>query len=134
MNRRSPVVVVLGLLLAACASAPPSERRAQRLAEFQRYAGAPVDAIRSFRLDRWELVGPNEVVLWTRVSEAYLVTVQKHCPDLEWTQRIGVTSSVNTVYARFDSIVFSRIPCRIVEIRPVDYKRMRADERAMANG
>jgi hypothetical protein len=133
MNRRLAAASIAAVLIAACASVGPSERRAERLAEFLRYAGEPVPEIRSFRMDRWELVGPNEVVLWTRVSEAYLVTVQEHCPDLEWAQRIAITTSaVNSVMARFDSIVFSRIPCRIVEIRPIDYRRMRADERAMA--
>ena len=134
MNVRFALATFVVVLLAACASTPPSERRALRLAEFRKYAGEPVDEIRTFHLDRFEIVGRSEVVLWTRVSEAYLVTVQSHCPDLVWAQAVAVTTSVNTVMTKFDSIIVSRIPCRIVEIRPVDYRRMRADERALAKG
>lgn len=119
-------------LLAACASNPPSERRAQRLAEFLRYAGEPVDEVRTFELNRFEVVGPNELVVWTRVSEAYLLTVQQHCPDLVWAQTIGITTTLNTVQRKFDSVLTGRIPCRIVAIRPIDYRRMRADERAQS--
>lgn len=128
---RIAVAVLLALLcLAACAGKPPSERRAERLASFLQYAGDPVAEIRGFTLTRFEVVGPSSVVFWVRVSEIYLVTVQPHCPELEWANRIGVRQSMNVLRARFDAVTVRGIDCRIREIRPVDGERWRASQRA----
>ena len=130
MPRIILMVAGIATLLAACASAPPAERRAQRLASFLQYAGEPVEEIRGFTLTRVEVVGPSSVVFWVRVSEIYLVTVQPHCPELEWANRIGVRQSMNVLRARFDAVTVRGIDCRIREIRPVDGERWRASQRA----
>jgi hypothetical protein len=128
--RLRPALAALGaaLLCAACAGMPPTERRAARLASFMAYAGPPVEEVRGFTLTRFEVVGPSEVVFWVRVSEIYLVTVQPHCPELTWANRIGVRQSMNVLRPRFDAITVRGIDCRIREIRPVDGERWRASQ------
>ena len=131
MPRFVLMVAGVAVLLAACASTPPTERRAQRLASFMQYAGEPVEEIRGFTLTRFEIVGPSSVVFWVRVSEIYLVTVQPHCPELEWANRIAVRQSMNVLRARFDAVTVRGIDCRIREIRPVDGERWRASQRTV---
>lgn len=126
---------VSAVLLAALAAALPGPSRAQsdealqrNLEKYLAYAGSPVESFQFFKLDQWERVGRYQVVVWTRVSEAYLLTVDPPCRELEWAKAIGVTSSANTVNRRFDSVIASGERCRINEIRPIDYKRLRQDE------
>lgn len=124
-------------LLVACSTIPRAERDAANRALFERHAGAPVDSIRAFNLDRYELLGPDAVALWSSPSRVYLVTVDRPCLGLEQRFSIGVTSSLSTVNARFDAITFVDQPSRMVQrcpirtIRPVDFAALRA-ERATA--
>lgn len=93
------------------------------------YAGEPVEEIRGFNFTRFEIVGPETVVLWVRVSEPYVVTVQAACPQLEWANQIAVRQSLNVLRTRIDAITVRGIDCRIREIRPVDGERWRASQR-----
>ena len=130
MMRKTGSALGLLALLGACASTPPGERHARRLALYTQHAGAPVPEIRGFTLSRFEIVGPESVVIWVRVSEPYLVTVQSPCPGLEWARRIGFEQDLNVLRARYDGILVEGIDCRIREIRPVDGVAFRAAERA----
>ena len=62
-------------MLAGCAGGPPRVEHSETLDRYLDYAGEPIDRATSFRLDSWELVGRDRIVLWTGVNEAYLVTV-----------------------------------------------------------
>jgi hypothetical protein len=121
------VAIALGALLAGCASgrhgAPPLE-------QFLPYAGAPVDEFRYFTFDGWQVLDRYRVVLWVDVSTAYLITVRPPCIDLDFTERLGVSSTFHVV-SRFESLFPERRePCPITEIRPIDLKRMNADRAA----
>ena len=113
------------LLLAACASPGPRAREAERLAEFESVAGAPVESFQFWDMQRWEVLGPSSVGVWTRVNEAWLITVETPCPGLEFANVIGVTSTLNRVSRAFDAIRFEQQRCRIDEIRPVDGKALK---------
>ncbi|MBV9344494.1 MAG: hypothetical protein JOZ03_05830, partial [Gammaproteobacteria bacterium] len=62
----------------------------------------------------------------------YLIRVNGPCPDLPFATRVGLTSTGSTVYARFDFVKAGHWRCQIAEIRPVDYRRMRAETRTKA--
>jgi hypothetical protein len=122
-----PFLLLLCLLmLAACASPAPRERRAARLAEFQAVAGAPVASFHFWELQRWELLGPQHVAVWTRVNEAWLIEVERGCYGLEFAEAIGLTSSVNRVSRRLDAVRFGQQRCQIREIWPIDGKALKA--------
>jgi len=81
-------------------------------------------------IQRWSPVGTNELVIWTTPFQAYLIKVAPPCDNLQFVNRIGLTSTANTVNARFDFVkVGHGWRCPIQEIRPVDYRRMRQDMR-----
>ena len=117
-------------LLAACSGIPLKEREQEERDRFQAYAGEPVDHITWLgRFDSWEPIGRHELVVWTGVNEAYLIKVAPPCEDLQFANRIGLTSTASTVSSRFDFVKVRGWKCQIEEIRPVDYKRMRQDLR-----
>lgn len=123
-------VCVTLLAISASACAQTREVQDKNLAAYLEYAGEPVDHFRFWNLTSWELVGPQKLVVWPTLKEAYLLTVDQPCTDLEWAKAISITSSAHTVSARFDSVDVGREKCRIMEIRPIDYAQYKKDRRA----
>lgn len=141
---------VVAVLLAGCATgtpaggpppAPtgtPAEQRA--LARYLAYAGPPIPYFTWLgQFYSWEGLGKDTLVVFTVPNEAYLLKVWPPC-DLRFViNAIGITSTARTVYAHADSLTINsagtgpgRWRCPIDEIRKIDYRRMRADERAQA--
>ena len=111
INSRNACILVMAALLAACSGIPRQQRDNAQLERYLRYAGPPVDHITYLgRYDGWESLGQYQLVVWTGINDAYLITVLPPCQDLQFTQRIGLTSTAHTVNA--------------------DYLRMRQDMRA----
>lgn len=107
------------------------EVQKQHLDEYAPYLEAPVDEFKFWSLYKWQLVGPDKVVVWSTVSDAYLLTVEQPCTHLQWASGIGVTSQAShTVMRRLDAVTAGRDRCRIVQIQPIDTARMRADDAA----
>ncbi|GAA0709286.1 hypothetical protein FHW84_000648 [Dyella sp. SG562] len=121
-------IAVLGM--AACSSVPYAQRIGARQAAYREAARDPVRSFRFFELYSWEPLGDSQLAIYTRPNEAYLVSVMGPCPDLEFTDAIGLTSNLNEVQVRFDKVLTGRrdIPCTIGEIRPVDLARLKSVE------
>lgn len=129
MKRRHLLSIVLAAAVIAPAAVAGS--RAERLATFEKFAAAPVPQFRYWRLTGFETLADDTIAVWTRVNEVYLIRVRQPCPQFEFAQAIGISSSqANVVSARFDTVRFDGDRCMIESIRPVDYKAMRAAERA----
>ena len=127
---RSAWLLVAAALLASCSGIPLKQRDAAERARFEAYAGKPVDHFTWFtHYDGWEPISPNQLVVWTNINQAYLVTVFSPCTNLMFARRIGLTSTADTVYAHFDSVRADGWRCMIDNIRPVDYRRMQHDLR-----
>jgi hypothetical protein len=128
MTTKLAALSVLLALSIASAHADTRKTQAENLARFEKYAGAPVDQFEFWSLYKWQLVGPEKVVVWSTINDAFLVTVESPCPGLEWANSIAVTSKEShMVSTRFDFVKYDKGQCEISEIRPVDYKRMLAD-------
>jgi hypothetical protein len=115
--------------LSACSGIPRRESDQQMLARYSAYAGDPVSEFRTFTsYNSWTPIDNHHVVIQTNVNEAYLLTVFEPCINLPFATRLAVTSRFpNTVSSGFDSIRVGRDRCRISEIRPINYRQMRAD-------
>ncbi|MEO6799604.1 MAG: DUF6491 family protein [Rhodanobacter sp.] len=124
--------VALAAALAACSSVPYAQRQQQRQAAYAAAAGAPVRDFHFFSLWSWEPLSDTELVVYTRPDRAWLLDLEGYCQNLEFTQTIGLTSSVSQVSARFDKVVTGRhdVPCIIAQIRPVDVKQLRIKQAA----
>jgi Family of unknown function (DUF6491) len=123
------ILATASLVVALGAQAQTREVQKENLERFEKYAGAPVDEFRFFApLYKWQLVGPEKVVVWPTINQAYLITVAEPCPKLEWAKGIGVTSKQqHTVSSKFDYVTYGGGRCQITEIRPIDYKQMLKD-------
>jgi hypothetical protein len=122
--------IVAAVLLAGCASTL-SKLNGPQL-DYTDYAGEPV---KSFYLgtgstDGWHAVSKDQLVVWSGINKAYLLTVEGYCPDLEFANTIALTSMGNTV-DKFDKVIVGRDRCFIREIRPVDVKQMKADRKVI---
>ncbi len=127
-NIGAALVLVSALIAAPAAIAQTRATQQQNLERFEKYAGAPIDAFDFFSLYKWQLVGPEKVVVWSTVSDAYLIAVASPCPGLEWAHGIGVTSKQRHLVSRkFDDVTYGNGRCQITQIRPIDYKRMLKD-------
>ncbi len=138
---RSLAVAAIVLALAACADTPGKRDPGSTLAQYRQFAGAPVDSMPFIRLDSWQPLDDEHLVVWTNPREAYLLTIWPNCDWMTIAPAIGLTSSVHTVYRNIDKVIVpsrlnARFPnqeCPISEIRPIDlaaYKKARAAERA----
>jgi len=134
MSLRILTCLCLAALASACAStntvlrAQGADTAADR---YHKYALAPVDSFTAFQFDSWTSLSRTEVVIWPRFDEAYLVKVWDTCFDLPFAQRIGISRTGASV-TKFDKLVVGRERCPISEIRPIDIKKMKADQRAAA--
>ena len=110
-----------------CSSVPSAQRQAQRQAAYAAAAGAPVTSFRFFMpLWSWEDLGPDQVVVYTKPKEAWLLDVPG-CSELPFANTIGLTSTLNQVSIHFDKVVTGRnqLRCTIQQIRPVDIGKLK---------
>jgi hypothetical protein len=109
-------------VLAGCATGPKLD--------YTEYAGEPVKSFYMNDLDGWNAISKNQLVVWTGINKAYLLTIAGYCPDLEFAHAIGVTSTGNTV-DRFEKVLVGRDRCLIKEIRPLDTKQIKEDRKLL---
>jgi uncharacterized protein DUF6491 len=126
-----PVVLAFGLLASGLAGADTRETQARNLARYTPYLGEPVEDFPFWSLYKWQLVGPQAVVVWTNTKDAWLLTVESPCTRLEWSHGIGLTSHASHhVTRRMDAVLVGTDSCRIETIRPIDTGRMKSDAHA----
>ncbi len=139
IRRRILAALGLGALAVSLPLAADTlARQEAALAVFQQHAGEPVKKIATFTLSDWRPLGKTHLAVFRGPVTAWLVRVQDGCFGLDWARTIGLTSTGGTVSARFDRVVFRdglgpsarRETCRIEEIRPVDYRKVREAEKA----
>jgi hypothetical protein len=99
---------VLVASLAACSSVPYAQRMSNRQAAYAAAAGEPVRNFRFFELYSWEPLGNSQLAVYTRPNEAWLLTVSGPCPDLDFTNVIGLTSNLHEVSINFDKVLTGR--------------------------
>lgn len=128
-HQRAGWLAVAALLVTGCAAGVGRLSADSPRERYRNYAGTPVERITAFDVNGWTALSRNELVLWTGVNEAWLVTVWDSCRDLEYAQRIRVERTGASI-TRLDRIGVGRDRCPISEIRPIDVRQMRADRSA----
>lgn len=128
---RGAWLLVTAALLASCSGIPLKQRDVAERARFEAYAGKPVDHFTWLtHYEGWEPISPDQLVIWTDINQAYLITVFHPCTDLMFARRIALRPTADTIYAHFDAIHAEGWSCIINTIQPVDYLRMEHDLRA----
>jgi hypothetical protein len=133
---RSAAIAVALTVLAACSTGIPVRQDPEEVRNrYEAYAGAAVDHFTWLgRYDGWEALSVDELVLFASVNHAFLLTVSPPCHDLRSAEGVGFTSTGGSVYARLDSVTTRGWRCRILRIRRLDYRRMKADMRRAGTG
>ncbi len=126
---RVVVVLLMLSLITACSGVSRSLRIEQQLQRFEAAAGEPVKSFHYFGFNSWTPLGKQDLAVWTRPNQAWLLHTNSICPDLDFAQAIGLTSSLSRVQVRFDNILVGQVRCRIDSIRPVDVKALRELQR-----
>lgn len=124
---KTPQLILLAatLTLSACASLH-SEPKAATTSQYTPYVGEPVREIDYTRFHNWDKVDDRTVVVWTKPSQAYLLTLQSACWDLSGREMVAVDGFGGRLRAGTDSIIAGRMRCRIKTIQPIDLARMKA--------
>jgi len=129
MRRRFPAGLAAAAIavLGACSSVPYEQRQQQTHDRFMAYAGAPIDQFSWLgRFDSWQSLSRSELVVFTTPWDAYYMKIWLPC-DTRFANHIALTSTAATVSAHLDAVRIGRDRCPIDEIRPIDYRRMKAD-------
>ncbi|MHA6205049.1 DUF6491 family protein [Dyella soli] len=120
------------LLLAACARVGKeyTERLNARQQAYAAVAGAPVNKFHYFSLWSWEPLSDDQLAVYTRSNEAWLLDLDGKCRNLQFTNHIALTSSVSEVSVKFDRVLTGPPdpPCFIKQIRPVDVARLQSPQ------
>ncbi|MNM65298.1 hypothetical protein D3C81_767320 [compost metagenome] len=110
----------------------------ERLALYRAHAGEPVKDFRYFgSLNGWTELGDSALAVWTKPSEAWLLSLSGPCLDLSFAPAITVTNMMGQVSAKFDRVIvhgngpMMHVPCRIDTIQPLDVKALRATEKQL---
>lgn len=130
-------LAVLAVASAASADAPATapDKYEQRKAFVTQFAGETKSSMPFFRSYDFEPLGDDALLLWESPGRAYLLAVDDFCTDLPTARAIVINNKGSTVNAKFDSITVAdrgqsaNNRCRILEIRPVDVKAMKAAEK-----
>lgn len=123
-------LLLVSLVVAGCATGTSVSRGEQAMGKYEPYIGEPVRSFTAFRIDSWQSVDRDRLILWTGINDAWLITVTGSCPDLMFTDRIRVTSTGNQI-STFDKVIVRRDTCLIDKIEPINVRQMKADRAAL---
>jgi hypothetical protein len=120
---------MLALALAAmvaggCASGLARSSGDRVLARYEPYIGEPIRGFTAFRPQSWQPVSRNELILWTGINDAYLLTVSNTCPELMFADSVRVTSTGSQI-STFEQVQVRGDRCPIQKIQPIDIRAWR---------
>ena len=116
------MLCMIGVGCATAAPPPGNDAIAKRLAEVSAAAGKPVSSFRYMSTTQFEPIGLSDLLVYTYPREAWLLHLDGSCRGLDFGPFLGLTSHMHRVSAGEDKVLVrdNPIPCRIVQIRPVD--------------
>jgi Family of unknown function (DUF6491) len=130
--RTATAIILAAVLTSACVTSIDGIERSKGdrlLSKYEPYIGEPIDSFTALQRDSWQPISRTQLVLWTTMNDAYLLTVSDLCPELPFAETVGVTTTTSSI-TTYDFIVVRNARCRIMQIQPIDVERMRADRHA----
>lgn len=124
MLRKS--LLIGALALAGCASTGIRQSYAD-------YAGPSIKEFKYSTLYNWQRASDRTVVVWTRPTEAYLLTMSHDCIGLDGrvTIQMGDIDGIpGRLQAGSGKILVGNMRCTIIGIQPVDLLRMRKERQS----
>jgi hypothetical protein len=128
------LVMFAGLALAATAATATAGSGSGKGIDYAAYAtGEQLQEIKFFELYNWQRSTSKEVVLWTKPSEAYLVSLKNTCEALRSGNVVIQVGGVGGFPGRLrtnDDLIVGQMKCKVDHMRALDLKAMKADRKA----
>jgi hypothetical protein len=125
--------VSFAVLVAGGCATPREDAELSALERHIAYAGAPIDRF-SYpqRIRGWSPIDREHLLIHTGLGQSYLLAVAPGCVGLRTSHTVALSSRAGqrSITSGIDEVRLEQDRCRIIEIRPLDYERMRADGRA----
>jgi hypothetical protein len=122
-------LALVAIVVSGCASDLSRSSGDRVLERYEPYIGEPIRGFTAFRMQSWQPVSRNQLILWTSISDAYLLTISNNCPDLMFTDSVRVTSTGSKI-STLDQILVRGNRCPIQNIQPIDIRQWREDRNA----
>ena len=118
------ILVVTCTWLVACATNADKPSVEQILQEKGFVKGESVDRVYQFRINGWQALDEQNLILEAGVNDHYLITLRSFCLNLEQAFSIGVSSRMSSV-EKSDQIIVQQVgggreSCNIDEIYKLD--------------
>lgn len=124
-------LALTAVVASGCASGLSRTRGDQVLARYEPYIGEPIHSFTAFRQQSWQPVSRTQLILWTSISDAYLLTLTNNCPDLMFSNSVSVSSTASSI-STLDHVNVRGDRCLIEKIQPIDMRAYRRDREANA--
>ncbi len=118
------LTAVLAATLAASASAGMHTARK----DYAAYVGAPIPQFTFTQLYNWQRTGDKSMVVWTKPSTAYLLSLAHNCDALSGRATVeigGVDGMRGRLQAGSGDVIVGQMRCRVTTIQPIDLKAMK---------
>jgi hypothetical protein len=122
-------LALVAVVASGCASGLSRSSGDRVLERYEPYIGEPIRGFTAFRMQSWQPVSRNQLILWTSINDAYLITITNNCPDLMFTDTVRVTSTASQI-STLDQVRVRGDRCPIQKIQPIDIRRWRKDREA----
>ena len=110
------------IALAGCAGG-------MRRTNYPAYAGEPVPQFRYTHLYNIQRASDRSLVVWTKPSTAYLLTLAHNCDALSGRVTVeigGVDGIQGRLQAGTGEVIIGQMRCRVSQIQPLDLAAMKA--------
>jgi hypothetical protein len=100
-NMKLIIISILSAFVMACATGPV------KLPDKYNFDNKLEEAkeIYNYRIDSWESVDHQSLILRTNVNDYYLFVLQRPAPNLPFSEAIGLTVTIDKVMSGFDDVV-----------------------------
>ena len=127
-------VLFAGIALAVTAIPASAGSGSGKGIDYAAYArGESLREIKYFQLYNWQRSTSKTVVLWTKPSEAYFLTLAHTCEPLRSGNVVIEVGGVAGVPGRLrvnDDLLVGGIKCRVSDIQALDLEAMKKDRKA----
>jgi hypothetical protein len=123
-------ILLAGLALAT--SATFASAGAGTRIDYAAYAGDSVKEISYFQLYNWQRSTDKAVVLWTKPSAAFFLTLEHTCDSLRGSRvtiEVGGAGAVPGRLRTGDDLIVGPIKCRVTNIQPIDLEAIKRDRK-----
>lgn len=127
--RKLAAVLMISVLAACGGTGEPREGdRFDRMALYERHAGAPESWVRYTSIRNWWAVGLHSVVFEVGGSRHYLVKLMGPCTmDLDTAATMRLVTTRRNVLSEFDDVIVAGQTCQIQSIHELDYEAVKAE-------